>query len=48
MINICISIRYPTKIPLVVEKHKAEKSLTDIDKVEKLNWDSVTRTFYSD
>ena len=25
--------RYPNKIPLVIEKHKSEKSLPDIDKV---------------
>ena len=34
-IKICTFIRYPTKIPLVVEKHKAEKSLKDIDKVKR-------------
>ena len=32
----CLFIRYPTKIPLVVEKHKVEKSLKDIDKIKWL------------
>ena len=28
--------RYPTKIPLVIEKHRTEKSVQDIDKVGRI------------
>ena len=34
--------RYPKKIPMVIEKHRTEKNLQDIDKVSKIEMQSWT------